>query len=70
MGAIIIHSNSSILKKIKEMVSESGGGIIELSDETIEDFILGLEMQKSETEELVSKEAILKILKENHESSI
>lgn len=70
MGAIIVHSNSSILKKIKELVSESGGGIIELSDETIEDFILGLEMQKSETEELVSKEAILNILKENHESSI
>ncbi|HKK88249.1 MAG TPA: hypothetical protein VJ917_05325 [Saprospiraceae bacterium] len=70
MGAIVIHSNSSILEKIKELVSDSGGSIIELSDETLEDLILGLEMQKAETKELVSKENILKILKENHESSV
>ncbi len=64
MSAIIIKADSQSNKLLKELAEKLGASVISLDEEQYEDFVLGSKMDTEKTNELVSRESIMKMLKE------
>ncbi len=65
MGAIIIRADQKSSKLLKELAVQLGVAVTNVKDEHYEDFMLGTLMDSEKTGEIVSREEIFKILKEN-----
>jgi hypothetical protein len=65
MGAIIIRADQKSSKLLKELAVQLGAVVTNVKDEHYEDFMLGTLMDSEKTGEIVSREEILKKLKEN-----
>jgi hypothetical protein len=63
MSAIIIKADSQSDKLLKELAKKLGTSVISLDEEQYEDFILGSKMDAEKTNEMVSRESIMKKLK-------
>jgi len=63
MSAILIKADSKVNKEIYKLAKKLGGDVYSLKEEQFEDFALGVLMDKVKTNQLVSKEEILKKLK-------
>ncbi|OOG75323.1 hypothetical protein [Algoriphagus sp. A40] len=63
MSAIIIKADSQSNKLLKELAKKLGASVISLDEEQYEDFILGSKMDAEKTNEMVSRESIMKKLK-------
>jgi len=64
MSAIIIKADNQSNKLLKELAKKLGASVISLDEEQYEDFVLGAKMDSEKTNELVSRESIMKMLKE------
>lgn len=60
MSTFLINSDSSNTKLLPELAKKLGANVVSINDEQYEDLLLGNEMDKIKTNELVSKEEILK----------
>ncbi len=60
MSTFLINSDSSNTKLLLELAKKLGANVVSINDEQYEDLLLGNEMDKIKTNELVSKEEILK----------
>lgn len=60
MSAILIKANSKTNKEIYKLAKKLGGDVYSLKEEQFEDIALGMLMDKVKTNQLVSKEEILK----------
>lgn len=60
MSTSLINSDSSNTKLLLELAKKLGANVVSINDEQYEDLLLGNEMDKIKTNELVSKEEILK----------
>lgn len=63
MSAIIIKSNIKSNKILYALAKQLGANVLTVKDEQFEDFALGTLMQKVKTNELVSRNTIMKQLK-------
>jgi hypothetical protein len=63
MNAIIIKGDSGINKMLYDLAKKLGAKAITIKDDQLEDFALGTLMDKIKTNELVSKEEVLKKLR-------
>lgn len=63
MSAIIIKADSQSNKLLKELAKKLGASVISLDEEQYENFILGSKMDAEKTNEMVSRESIMKKLK-------
>lgn len=64
MGAIIIKADKKSNKILAELARRLGGNVLDMDDEQFEDFALGSIMDASKTRENVSRESIMRKLKE------
>lgn len=62
MSTFLINSDSSNTKLFLELAKKLGANVVSINDEQYEDLLLGNEMDKIKTNELVSKDDILKKL--------
>ncbi len=62
MNAILIKADKKINKKLYKLAKELGGDVYSLEAEQFEDFALGILMDKNKTNELVTKEEVMKKL--------
>jgi hypothetical protein len=60
MSTSLINSDSSNTKLLLELAKKLGANVVSINNEQYEDLLLGNEMDKIKTNELVSKEEILK----------
>lgn len=60
MSTLLINSDSSNTKLLLELAKKLGANVVSINDEQYEDLLLGNEMDKIKTNELVSKEEIFK----------
>ena len=63
MSAIIIKADNQSNKLLKELAKKLGASVMSLDDEQYEDFMLGSIMDSEKTNEMVSRESIMKKLK-------
>jgi len=63
MSAIIIKADDQSNKLLKELAKKLGASFLSLDDEQYEDFMLGSIMDSEKTNEMVSRESIVKKLK-------
>jgi hypothetical protein len=63
MNAIIIKGDSGINKMLYNLAKKLGAKAFALKEDQLEDFALGTLMDKIKTNELVSKEEVLKKLR-------
>jgi len=63
MSVILIKADSKTNKEIYKLAKKLGGDVFSLKEEQFEDFTLGILMDKVKTNQLVSKEEIMKKLK-------
>jgi len=64
MSAIIIDADNQRNNALKDLAKTPGASVICLDEEQYEDFVLGAKMDSEKTNELVSRESIMKMLKE------
>jgi len=64
MGAIIIKADNQSNKILAELAKKLGGNVMNLKDEQFEDFVLGSLMDSVKTGETVSRESVMKKLKD------
>lgn len=64
MSTILINSDKETIAILSESAKKLGGTVINIDDAQLEDFVLGLAMEQSETGKTVDIEEILKILKD------
>jgi len=64
MGAIIIKADKKSNKILSNLAKKLGGNVITLADDQYEDFALGSLMDSVKTGKTVSRESILKQLKD------
>jgi ribosomal protein L19E len=62
MGAVVIKIDAKNNRLIASLVKELGGKVISIDDEQYEDLVLGKLMEKEKTNELVSRDSIMKKL--------
>ena len=62
MGAVVIKIDSKNNRLISSLVKELGGKVISIDDNQYEDLVLGKLMGKEKTNELVSRDSIMKKL--------
>jgi ribosomal protein L19E len=62
MGAVVIKIDAKNNRLIASLVKELGGKVISFDDEQYEDLVLGKLMEKEKTNELVSRDSIMKKL--------
>ncbi len=62
MGAVVIKIDSKNNRLISSLVKELGGKVISIDDDQYEDLVMGKLMEKEKTNELVSRESIMKKL--------
>ena len=60
MSTLLINSDSSNTKLLLELAEKLGANVVSINDEQYEDLLLGNEMDKVKTNELISKEEIFK----------
>lgn len=60
MSTLLINSDSSNTKLLLELAKKLGANVVSINDEQYEDLLLGNEMDKAKTNELISKEEIFK----------
>ena len=60
MSTLLINSDASNTKLLLELAKKLGANVIAIEDEQYEDLLLGKEMDKVKTNELISKNEILK----------
>jgi 4-hydroxy-3-methylbut-2-enyl diphosphate reductase IspH len=60
MSTLLINSDSSNTKLLLELAKKLGANVVSINDEQYEDLLLGNEMDKVKTNELISKEEIFK----------
>ena len=60
MSTLLINSDASNTKLLLELAKKLGANVIAIEDEHYEDLLLGNEMDKVKTNELMSKDEILK----------
>jgi hypothetical protein len=63
MGAIVIKADKKSNKILAELAKKLGGNVFTMEDDQFEDFALGLMMDKVKTSETVSRDSIIKKLK-------
>ncbi len=63
MSPIIIKADVKSNKILSDLAKKLGGNVLSLKDEQFEDFALGNLMNKVKTNEIVSKDVIMKKLK-------
>ena len=63
MGAIIIKGNSENNEIIKALAQKLGSNVLSIKDEEFEDIAFGKMMEDEKTNELVTREEIMKKLK-------
>jgi hypothetical protein len=63
MSALIIKADNQSNKLLRELAKKLGASVISLDEEQYEDFMLGSKMDSEKTNELVSRESIMKKLK-------
>ena len=63
MGAVVIKIDEKNNRLISKLVKELGGKAISINDEQYEDFALGQLMDKEKTDETVSREIVMKKLR-------
>lgn len=63
MSTILIKADSKTNKELYKLAKKMGGDVYSLKDEQFEDFALGVLMNKVKTNQLASKEEILRKLK-------
>ena len=59
MSAIVIKSYNQNTKILKELAKKLGADVININEEQYEDLAFGLLMDKSKTDETVSRESIM-----------
>jgi hypothetical protein len=64
MSAIVIHADKKSNKILSELAKKLGGNVIDLKEDQYEDIALGSLMDKEKTNEKISKEIIMKKLKQ------
>jgi hypothetical protein len=60
MSTLLINTDATNTKLLFELAKKLGANVVSLKDEQYEDLLLGNQMDKIKTGELVSKEDILK----------
>lgn len=60
MSTLLINSDASNTKLLIELAKKLGANVIAIDDEHYENLLLGKEMDKIKTNELISKDEILK----------
>lgn len=63
MGALVIKIDSKSNKLLSSLAKKMGGNVFSIDDEQYEDLALGKLMDKSKTNEVVSREEIMNKLK-------
>jgi hypothetical protein len=63
MSAIVIQADTKSNKLLADLAKKLGGRVLSLNDDQYEDFALGSLMDKVKTNELVSREMVMKKLK-------
>ena len=63
MSAIIIKADNQSNKLLKELAKKLGASVMSLDDEQYEDFMLGSIMDSEKTNEMVSRESLMKKLR-------
>ena len=63
MGAVVIKLDKNNNRLISRLVRELGGKVISINDEQYDDLALGQLMNKEKTNEIVSREIIMKKLR-------
>jgi len=64
MSAIIIKADNKNTKILKELAKKLGADVLNINEELFEDLALGLLMDKSKTDKVVSRDTIFKQLDE------
>ena len=59
---LLIKTNAENSKILKQLAEKLGGKALLLDDEALEDFVLGTLMDKVKTNEIVSREEVMKKL--------
>jgi hypothetical protein len=62
MSAIVINTDSKNSRILAELAKRLGGEVTPISDEQLEDLMLGSMMDREKTGKTVSKERIMKLL--------